>query len=139
MAKSVPVSVRLDHETFKAARELARRTSRPLSRVVSELAEEALRMRRYPGIVFAGPPGDRRARIEGTGLEVWEVIAMHRSCGENPEQTLKRLEHISARQLEVSLRYAGAHRSEIDALISENERSQEEWERLYPHLASTQS
>ncbi len=87
--KSTPLSIRLSRESYEAAREIARQTSRPLGSIVSELAEEAIRMRRFPGIVFAGPPGNRRARIAGTGPDIWEVVLTHRSCGENAEQTLQ--------------------------------------------------
>jgi len=62
MRRSVPVSVRLSQETYRLARELARRTSRPLSAVVSELAEEALRIRRHPGIVPARRTSNARDR-----------------------------------------------------------------------------
>jgi len=135
MPRSVPISVRLDQETYRLARELARRASRPLSSVVSELAEEALRVRRHPGVTFAGPQGDRRARIEGTGLDVWEVIVVHRANREDIERTRQVLEHLTLRQVEAALRYYREYPQEIDALIAENERSREEWERLYPHLA----
>jgi uncharacterized protein (DUF433 family) len=135
MPKSIPVSVRLSQESYKVARELARRSSRSLGAIVSELTDEALRIRRHPGIVFAGPLGDRRPRIEGSGLDVWEAIAIHRACDENIERTRTVLEHVSARQLEAALRYARDYSAEVDALIVENERSREDWERLYPHLA----
>jgi uncharacterized protein (DUF433 family) len=135
MPRSVPVSVRLNAETYRLARELARRTSRSLSAIVSELAEEAFRMRRHPGIAFAGPPGDRRARVEGTGLDVWEVIAVYRACREDIDRTRRALEHVTPRQIEAALRYYRAYPEEIDALVAENERPREEWERLYPHLA----
>src|SRR5688572_7242245 len=114
MAKSSPVSVRLAPETFRAARELARRTSRSLGSVVSELAEEALRIRQHPGILFAGPPGSRRARVEGTGLDVWEVMTVYRDCKENIEQTLTILTHLYARQVEAAVRYYRSYQEEID-------------------------
>ncbi len=134
MAKSTPISVRLNQETLKAAIELARRTSRPLGSIVSELVEEALRMRRHPGIVFSGPPGDREARVEGTGLEVWQVISVYRDCKEDVDQTLKILSHLSARQVEAALSYYQSYPEEINRLIAENERPAEEWQRLYPHV-----
>ncbi len=137
MRKSVPLSIRLSRESYEQARELARRLSRPLGSVVAELAEEALRMRRFPGIVFAGPPGNRRARIAGTGPDVWEVVFVHRSCGEDPERTLQVLGQLSHRQLETALRYYHAHREEIDRLIAENERPKDVWEQLYPHVSHT--
>lgn len=134
MSKSVPLSIRLSRESYEQARELARRLSRPVGSVVAELVEEALRMRRFPGIVFTGPPGDRRARIAGTGPDVWEVVLVHRACGEDSERTLQVLGQLSHRQLEAALRYYHAYREEIDRLIAENERPQEVWGRLYPHL-----
>jgi uncharacterized protein (DUF433 family) len=131
--KSHPVSVRLSDEAYAEAREWSRRTSRPLGAVVGELVQEAVRMRRFPGIVFAGPPGERRARVGG-GPDVWEIVALWRSVGEDVERTLASIEHLSARQLEAALRYYRAHPEEIDRLIEENERAKEDWERLYPHL-----
>jgi uncharacterized protein (DUF433 family) len=104
---------------------------------VNELTEEALRIRRHPGIVFAGPTGDRRARVEGTGLDVWEVIAVHRTCGEDLERTRNVLQHLSDRQIEAALGYARGYPEEINGAIAENERSREEWERLYPHLVAS--
>lgn len=135
MPKSIPVSVRLSSETFRVAKDLARRTSRPLSAVVSELAEEALRGRRHPGIAFGGPPGSRRARVEGTGVDVWEVIAIYRACGSDVERTGRALSHLTTRQVDAALRYAREYAREIDALVEENARPRSEWEQLYPHLA----
>lgn len=134
MPKSVPLSVRLKRETYEFVKELSRRTSRPMGSIVGELAEEAARIRSHPGISFAGPPGDRRARVEGAGLDVWEVIAVHRACREDVEATLRVLSHLTRRQVEAALRYYRSYPEEIDALIAENERPREEWERLYPHL-----
>ncbi|MDQ7839583.1 MAG: hypothetical protein RDU83_00990 [bacterium] len=134
MLKSTPVSIRLRPETYRMAVEMARRTSRSLSAVLSELTEEALRTRRYAGIAFAGAPGERRARIEGAGLDVWEIVAVHKACGEDTQRTLQILEHLSPRQVEAALRYSRAYPEEIEALVAENERSPDEWERLYPHL-----
>ena len=134
MPKSTPISVRLDADTYRGARELARRTSRSLSSVVSELVEEAMRIRQHPGIVFAGPAGNRRARVEGSGLDVWEVMTVHRNCGERTEKTLQTLSHLSSRQLEAVLQYYASHRAEIDERIADNERPVEEWLRLYPHI-----
>lgn len=134
MPRSVPVSVRLRKETFELVKELSRRTSRSMGSVVSELAEEAIRIRNHPGITFAGPAGDRRARVEGSGLDVWEVIAVYRACEEDVERTLRVLTHLTPRQIQAAVRYYQAYPEEIDTLIAENERPREEWERLYPHL-----
>ena len=42
--------------------------------MTTEAPSEAERMRRVPGIVFADGPAGRRARIAGTGIEVFEVV-----------------------------------------------------------------
>ena len=42
---------------------------------------EAEKMRRVPGIVFADGPTGRRARITGTGIDVFELISGYlREC-----------------------------------------------------------
>ncbi|MGH2376178.1 MAG: hypothetical protein ACRDIC_22270 [bacterium] len=132
-AKTQGVTVRLSRAAMESFRDLARRTCRSLGSVVGEMAEEALRMRQHPGIVFAGPVGDRRARLEG-GPDVWEVVAVHRGGGEDKSRTLRVLTQLVPGQLDVALQYSRAHSEEIDRLIAENERPIEEWQRLYPHL-----
>ncbi|MGQ0549863.1 MAG: hypothetical protein ACT4PY_09395 [Armatimonadota bacterium] len=133
-AKTQGVTVRLSRAAMESFKDLARRTSRSLGSVVGEAAEEALRMRQHPGIVFAGPVGDRRARLEG-GPDVWEVVAVHLEGGEDKARTLRVLTHLIPGQLDVALQYSHAHSEEIDRLIAENERPIDEWQRLYPHLA----
>ncbi len=41
---------------------------KPFSRVIKEMLEMALRMQRFPGIVYVEGPAGRRAHIAGTGL-----------------------------------------------------------------------
>ena len=74
MVKSKPFTLRLTPETDAWVEHEARRTKRSKGAVVEALAEEAARLRRFPGIGFRGPDHDRRAWLRGTGLEVWEVI-----------------------------------------------------------------
>lgn len=131
--KSAPISIRLSPEAYEAVEEWSRRSGRPLGTMAAELVHEAVQMRRFPGIVFAGPPGDRRARVI-SGPDVWEIIAVWRACG-NEARTLELLEQLSPSDLAAALRYAQAYPEEVDRLIAENERSRETWERLYPHLA----
>lgn len=42
--------------------------------MVSELLDEAIRMRQAPGIAFTDGTGGRRAVAAGTGLELWQVV-----------------------------------------------------------------
>lgn len=134
-AKSEGVTIRLSPLALEAFRALARRTSRSVSSVVSEAAEEALRMRQHSGIVFAGSPGNRRARLE-SGPDVWEVAALFKLCGEDLPRTQQALSHLTPGQVEAALRYYRAHPDEINRLIEENERPVGEWQRQYPHIVS---
>ncbi len=67
---SIQKSVRLPDELARMVRSWAEERGRPFSEVLRELLEEAVKMRRCPGIVFADGPSGRRARVAGTGLEV---------------------------------------------------------------------
>jgi hypothetical protein len=66
--KGRPFTVRLRPEVERRLEEEARRAQRPKTVMLEALADEALRMRRYPGIGFRGAEHDRRAWVMGTGL-----------------------------------------------------------------------
>jgi hypothetical protein len=106
---------------------------------VSELVEEALRMRKHPGIVFSGAPADREARVEGSGLEVWQVIEVYLACERDLGRTRQVLTHLSDRQFDAALGYYRSYTEEIDALVAENGRPIDEWRRLYPNIGVTES
>jgi uncharacterized protein (DUF433 family) len=99
--------------------------------MLERLAEEALRMRRFPGIVFRGPEHRRRASVAGTGMDVWEVVMLHEAEG---RETLLGAHPVTGRQLDVALAYYREHPGEIDLFLEENNRSPEYWQELYPGL-----
>ena len=72
---AVQKSLRMPQRTFEEIERIARETGRDFSSIAKDLLGEAIKMRRCPGIVFADGVSGRRARIAGTGLEVWEVIS----------------------------------------------------------------
>ena len=72
MAKGQPLSIRLTDETALLVGDEARRSGRSRSAIVEELADEAAKMRLFPGIGFRDHP--RRAWVIGTGLDVWQVV-----------------------------------------------------------------
>ena len=78
-ARGVRVSEGLDREI----RFEAELRGKSWSATTQELLDEAIRMRRAPGVVFAEGPAGRRAVIAGTGLDVWEVIASWQAMGED--------------------------------------------------------
>lgn len=114
MARSTaPRSIRLPaHLTRRIALE-ARRTGRSFTAVVTELLEEAARTRQYRHIVFAGPPGRRRAAIAGTGVDVWEVARDFHAGERSRARLIKTYHWIPAEKLDEALAYADAHAEEI--------------------------
>ncbi len=111
-----------------------RRSGRPRSIVVEELAEEAAKTRLHPGIAFRGRP--RRAWVIGSGLDVWEIIDLLRSYG--GDEALLQASHplLSDRHLRAARAYAERFPDEIEPLLEENRRPLDELWELYPFLHS---
>ncbi len=113
-------SLRIRRETLKAIEEMRREREVDFSTLANELLEEAARMRRCPGIVFAYGPTGRRARVAGTGIDVWEVIATFRSLKGNIRRLRKAYPHLAQFQLLAALNYYRHFKDEIDRRIASN-------------------
>ena len=113
-------SVRIPEDTLKEIEELARETGRDFSSVAKDLLKEAIKMRRCPGIVFAEGATGRRARVAGTGLEVWEVISTYTSVKQDAKRLQKAYHWLSHEQLRAALAYYAAYPKEIDELTERN-------------------
>jgi uncharacterized protein (DUF433 family) len=83
-------------------------------------------MRRCPGILFAEGASGRRARVAGTGIEVWEIIATYKSVKQDAKRLKTAYHWLSQEQLRAALGYYAAYPEEIDRLIEQNERWNEE-------------
>ena len=79
----VQKSLRLPVETMKEIEQMAKETGQDFSNVTKDLLQEAIKMRRCPGILFSEGTSGKRARVAGTGIEVWEVIATYKSVKED--------------------------------------------------------
>src|SRR5690349_4071674 len=75
LMRTVQKSLRVPVDIARAVQDTADAAGRDFSTMANELLTEALKMRRCPGILFVEGPSGRRARIAGTGVEVWEVVA----------------------------------------------------------------
>jgi uncharacterized protein (DUF433 family) len=118
-----PVSLRIPEEVRTAIQETAHRTGRAFSSVANEMLTEAVKMRRIPGIVFADGAAGRRARVAGTGIEVFEVMQTHRAVGEDWEQLREAYHWLDERQLRAALAYAEGYPDEIEERL----RAEEHW------------
>jgi len=114
-------SLRLSEGIVREIDDIAKRAKKDFTAVTNELLEEAIKAHRSPDIIYSEGVSGKKARIAGTGIEVWEVIAVYKSSG----QTFKRLQlsyhWLSERQLKAALGYYSFYSEEIDALIAENE------------------
>ncbi len=112
--------------------EEARRLKRPRGSLVEEYASESIRSRRYPGIGFRGDDYRRRAWVIGTGLDVWEVVALMRDFGD--ERQLVAEYDLAPGQVRIALAYATEFAEEIDDLIARGRRSEQEIKTRYPFI-----
>jgi uncharacterized protein (DUF433 family) len=129
--KGQPLSIRLSREAQLVIDEERRRTGRSRSAVVEELAEEAAKTRRFPGIGFRGPE-PRRPWVIGSGLDVWEIAEMLGDFG-SVEKLLQET-HLTERDVRLANAYAVAYPDEVEQARAENRRSPEELRELYPFV-----
>ncbi len=113
-------SVRITDATARDIEQLRRGRQATFSSMASELIAEAAKARRCPGVVFADGPSGRRARIEGTGIEVWEVVASYMALGKDEKRLKKAYAWLSDRQLLAALGYYRTYSREIEDLIEAN-------------------
>lgn len=118
------VSGRVTERAAQQLQTIARTEGRTVSQVLSRFIEEGLRMQRLPGVVFVDGPRGRRAHVAGTGLDVWEIVALSRAYSGDAARLLKDHPGIARRDLDLADSYARAYPDEIDALIAENEQAE---------------
>jgi uncharacterized protein (DUF433 family) len=130
--KSAPFSMRLSKRMEKLVEQEAKRTGRSKGAIVEALADEALRMRLFPGIGFIGRDWDRRAWVMGTGLDVWQVVDIYKDVG-SVERIVENWS-INERQIQLALDYYKMFPEEIDAIIADNKRPIDQLEEEYPSI-----
>ena len=118
IARGIRLKESLDREIATEAE----RTGISRSAATVELIDEAIRLRRAPGISFADGVTGRRAVIAGTGLEVWEIIDAYQQDELSFEELKEEFPWLSEMQLRAALGYYELFPKEIDARL-EIERS----------------
>src|SRR5258708_33307170 len=117
---SQPLSVRLNDATIRRLGARARRLHLPTRTLAQRYVEEGLRMDEHPLVRFAEGPAGRRARLVGTGKDIWEVIAAVRDNDGDAAETARYLE-IPLGLVQAAITYYGAYADEIDQWIEANE------------------
>jgi hypothetical protein len=132
-AKSAPFSMRLSRRVEALVDQEATRTGRSKGAIVEALADEALRMRLFPGIAFRGADWERRAWVIGTALDVWQIVDAHRDMGSI--ESMAAGGSANERQIRLALDYHRRFGDEIDAAVAENRRTLAELREEFPFIA----
>ena len=118
IARGIRLKESLDREIATEAE----RTGISRSAATVELIDEAIRLRRAPGISIVDGPTGRRAVVAGTGLEVWEIIDAYQQDELSFEELKEEFPWLNDMQLRAALGYYDLYPKEIDARL-EIERS----------------
>jgi hypothetical protein len=127
---SQPLSVRLNEATIRRLGARARRVHLPPRTLAQRYVEEGLRMDEHPLIRFAEGPAGRRARLLGTGKDVWEVVATVRDNDGDLGDAARYLE-LPLGLVQAAVSYYGAYPEEIDQWIDLNEQEAAEAHAAY--------
>lgn len=114
-------SLRIPEKILKEIQQIATETQKDFSSVAKEFLEEAVKINRCPGIVFTEGVKGRRARVAGTGLEVWEIIATYKSVGKKLSRLRRAYHWLTDQQLQAAIGYYKAYPEEINRFIAGNE------------------
>lgn len=131
-AKGQPFSVRFTKRTDDFMDAEARRLKRSKSSLVEELAEEAAKVRRFPGLAFRGEWPYREPWIVGTGLDVWELCEILEHYGGSIEKITADYDGVDERDCRLALAYRREYPEEITQAIAQNNRTPDEWLAQYP-------
>jgi hypothetical protein len=116
-----PLSLRLTDMTIRRLGIRAGRVHLPPRTLAQRYVEEGLRMDEHPLVRFVDGPAGRRARLAGTGKDVWEVIATIRDNDGDLGEAARYLQMpLGLAQAAVS--YYGTYTDEVDEWIQSNER-----------------
>ena len=131
--KGQPFSVRFTKDADRYVDEEARRTARSKSAVVEDLALEASKARRFPGIGFQGEWPDRKPVITDTGFDAWQLCETIDNYG-SVAKVVADFPLVTELHCRLARSYRDAYREEIDEAIARNNRSRDELQALYPFI-----
>jgi uncharacterized protein (DUF433 family) len=109
--------IRIPDDLDRAIERESEARGKSWSAMTTELLDEAMRMRRIPGIAFVDGPAGRRAVVAGTGLDVWEVVATWHACGGSDEALRQSYPWLTEVQIRAALAYYEVFPKEIDVRL----------------------
>jgi uncharacterized protein (DUF433 family) len=124
------LSMRPSKRTLERLRERARLLGEKHTTLAERYLQEGVIMDEHPNIHFVDGALGRRPAVFGTGLDVWEIVAVAKDNGGSVADTAAYLE-LDPRLVESALRYYGSERDEIEDWIARidtlNEREESSW------------
>ena len=136
MMSTIQKSLRLPEKAVKDIESLAKNTGKDFSGLARDLLMEAIKMRKCPGITFADGPTGRRARVAGSGIDVWEVLATFKGMKEDYGKLKQAYHWLTDQQIRSALSYYALYPDEINETIAQNENiTQDEVLKRFPFLA----
>jgi uncharacterized protein (DUF433 family) len=127
----------LPEQTVIEIESMASVVGKDFSGLARDFLVEAVKMKNCPGIIFADGPTGRRARIAGTGIDVWEFIATFKGVNENYDEIKRAYDWLSENQLRSALSYYALYPEEIgDRLDRNQELTLEKVVKRFPFLAT---
>ncbi len=112
-------TMRVPVDTEKRLKRRAATVNMPPRTLAQRYLEEGLRMDEHPTIFFADGPAGRRARLLGTGADIWEVIATVKDNGVDEEAAARYLD-MPVSLVRGAVTYYAAFPEEIDSRIERN-------------------
>ena len=134
--KGQPFSIRFTKSTDHYVEEEAKRTGRSKSAVVEDLALEATKARRFPGISFQGEWPDREPVITDTGFDVWQLCETLDNYG-SVAKVVADFSLVTELHCRLARSYRDAFPDEVEGAIANNNRSGDELRALYPFIEWT--
>jgi uncharacterized protein (DUF433 family) len=116
---SQPLSLRVGASTVERLGRRAARAQLPPRTLAQRYLEEGLRMDEHPLVRFVDGPAGRRARLVGTGSDVWEVVAVVKENDGDVAETAAYLQ-IALGLVQAAVAYYAAFEDEIDEWIERN-------------------
>lgn len=131
------MQIEIPDELAAAVAEIAARTGQDVQSLVVEMVAEAIKMRRVPSILFADGATGRRARVGGTGIEVFEVIDRFELVGQDRVRLQELFDWLKPNQLNAAIAYYEAYPEEIKARLSTDEEDIAAIEALWRKIPQT--
>jgi uncharacterized protein (DUF433 family) len=137
---SVQKSIRIPKETVRAVEEMAVQAGKDFSSLVKDLLIEALKARKCPGVIYVDGPSGRRARIAGSGIEVWEFMANFKAMNEDYVKIKQAYHWLNEQQVRAAFTYYALYPDEIEEHIRFNAgQTKEAVLKRFPFLAKPEA